>query len=197
MGSDVMIRPAGRSDAERLAALHAARISEGFLPQLGVAFLARLYRRIVASPDGFATVAVLDGSVVGFVAGATDLGRVYKSFVVHDGLMAALGAAPHLLRSWRRVLETLRYPATTSDLPEAEILAVVVDAERAERGIGRRLVAASLEEFAAQGVQAVKVVAGADNAAALGLYARCGFVEVATIEVHAGATSAVLVWSAP
>lgn len=197
MGSGVIIRAAVRGDAERLAALHAARISEGFLPQLGIAFLVRLYRRIVASTNGFATVAVLDGSVVGFAAGATDLGQLYKSFVVRDGLVAGIRAAPRLVRSWRRVLETLHYPGTTTDLPAAEILAVAVDAEQAGRGIGRRLVVAGLEEFASRGVQTVKVVAGAQNSAALALYASCGFVPKADIELHSGATSEVLVWSTP
>ena len=55
--------PGGPRSAARLAEL-TFRISEGFLPQLGPAFLTRLYRRIVASPDGFATVAVLDDVVV-------------------------------------------------------------------------------------------------------------------------------------
>ena len=145
--ASVTLRPAVRDDAARLAALHADRISEGFLPQLGPAFLTRLYRRIVVSPAGFATVASVDGRVVGFAAGATDLGAVYKSFVLRDGVMAGVGAAPQLLRSWRRVLETLRYPDSTGDLPEAEILAVAVDAGLSGRGVGRELVAACQAEL--------------------------------------------------
>jgi ribosomal protein S18 acetylase RimI-like enzyme len=191
----VAIRPAVRNDAARLAALHADRISEGFLPQLGPAFLTRLYRRIVASPAGFATVASVDGRVVGFAAGATDLGAVYKSFVLRDGVPAAVGAAPQLLRSWRRVLETLRYPDSTGDLPDAEILAVAVDAAIAGRGVGRDLVAACQVELDARGVRTAKVVAGADNAPALALYTRCGFLPRARIEVHAGTVSEVLVWT--
>jgi len=194
-GPEVTLRPAARADAARLAELHAARISEGFLPELGHGFLTRLYRRIIASPDAFATVAVLDGTVVGFAAGATDLGRLYRSFVLHDGIGAGIRAAPKLLRSWRRVLETLRYPGTTTDLPDAEILAVAVDARLTGHGIGGRLVAAGLDELASRGARTAKVVAGAENVAALALYTRCGFVPFARIELHAGTTSEVLVWS--
>jgi ribosomal protein S18 acetylase RimI-like enzyme len=43
----------------------------------------------------------------------------------------------------------------------------------------------------------VKVVAGGDNAAALGLYRATGFVDAARLEVHAGTESVVLVRTAP
>jgi ribosomal protein S18 acetylase RimI-like enzyme len=46
-----------------------------------------------------------------------------------------------------------------------------------------------------RGVSRAKVVAGAGNDRALGLYERCGFVRHATISVHDGAASEVLVWS--
>jgi ribosomal protein S18 acetylase RimI-like enzyme len=194
---DVVIRRAERSDAGRLAELHATRIVEGFLPRLGPRFLSRLYRRLVVSPDGFAVVAVRDTRVVGFAAGATDLGRVYRSFVVHDGLIAGLGAAPRIVRSWRSVLETLRYPGSIDDLPEAEILSVAVDGEAAGRGIGRMLLSASLDELTRRGARGAKVVAGADNRAALALYLQAGFAVRKRIEVHAGTASEVLVWVAP
>ena len=194
---DVVIRSAERSDAGRLAELHATRIVEGFLPRLGPRFLSRLYRRLVVSPDGFAVVAVRDARVVGFAAGATDLGRVYRSFVLHDGVIAGLGAAPRIVGSWRAVLETLRYPGSIDDLPEAEILSVAVDGDAAGRGIGRRLLSASLDELTRRGVRAAKVVAGADNRAALALYTQAGFAVRQRIEVHAGIASEVLVWVAP
>ena len=97
------------------------------------------------------------------------------------------------------MLETLRYPATDEagggdDLPAAEILSVGVAPRAARRGVGTRLVAAALDELAARGVDAVKVVAGADNDAALGLYERSGFERERTIAVHAGTPSEVLVW---
>jgi len=192
------IRRATDADAGRLAELHATRIGEGFLSSLGPGFLARLYRRIVRSPDGFAFVAEATprGDVVGFAAGVMDVGRLYRTFLLRDGVPAALAAAPRLLRSWRRVIETLRYPAEGADaLPDPEVLAVAVDAGAAGHGLGRALVTAALDEFARRGAPAVRVVTGADNAPALALYARCGFVPAASIAVHEGTPSEVLVWS--
>jgi ribosomal protein S18 acetylase RimI-like enzyme len=190
-----VIRIGTTADAGAMAALHASRISEGFLPTLGTRFLERLYARVVRHPGGFALVEDDDGHVVGFVAGAADIGALYRSFLLRDGVFAAAGAVAPLARSWRRALETLRYPAssTTTDLPEAEILAVAVDAAASGRGIGRALVDASGPQFQARGATSVKVVAGADNVAAVRLYEACGYHVVEEIEVHGGTRSVVLV----
>ncbi len=192
------LRLAEPADAPRLAELHADRITDGFLSSLGAGFLTRLYRRITRSADSFAYVE-LDrprGAIVGFAAATASTGQLYKSFALHDGLVAGALAAPRLVRSWRHVVETLRYPAGDgADLPAAEILAVAVDADAGGRGVGRRVVDAATARLAARGVTEVKVVTGSDNVAALKLYERCEFVPRARIEVHEGTSSEVLVWS--
>jgi ribosomal protein S18 acetylase RimI-like enzyme len=193
------VRMARDTEAAPAAGLHAQRITEGFLPTLGAPFLARLYRRIVRDPGSFLVVAVEDGSVVGMCACTEDLGALYRAFVVRDGVVAGLRSAPRILRSLPRVIETLRYPGAedAADLPEAEVLAVAVDASCSGRGIGRAVVEAALAEFDRRRTPAVKVVAGGDNDAALGLYRATGFSDAARLEVHAGTESVVLVRSAP
>ncbi|MDQ1521281.1 MAG: hypothetical protein QOI55_2354 [Actinomycetota bacterium] len=193
----VVIRTATRADARAIASLHASRIAEGFLSTLGVSFLTRLYGRVAVSPDAFAIVAVDDGRVVGFAAGALDVRSLYRSFVVRDGVVAALQAAPRLARSWRRAIETLRYPGSTSELPRAEVLSMAVAADAAGQGIGRSLVDATLTELGARQIDSAKVVAGAGNAAAIAVYAACGFAVAERLEVHGGVESVVLVWRAP
>jgi len=190
----VIVRPALVSDVRRVAELHIDRIREGFLPTLGPAFLRRLYRRAVCSPRAFLFVASADERVMGFVAGVDDLKRFYRSFLIRDGLVAGTVAAPRLIRSLKRTLETLRYPGTTDGLPNAELLAVAVDERCAEQGIGRRLVEAATSAFRERGVAAAKVVAGAGNTRALRLYEGCGFAPFRTIAVHGRASSEVLVW---
>lgn len=186
------------ADAARLAELHATRITDGFLPSLGPAFLTRLYRRIVRSTDSFAYVVTDDpgNRVVGFAAATADIGTLYRSFALRDGLVAGLVAAPSLLRSWRRVLETVRYPAADgAGLPAAEILAVAVETQAAGRGIGRLVVDAATRRLADRGENAIKVVAGSDNVAALRLYESCGYHVQTRVEVHEGVSSEVLVWN--
>jgi ribosomal protein S18 acetylase RimI-like enzyme len=193
----VIARLAIDVDSRRLAELHATRITDGFLPSLGPAFLERLYRRIVRSTDSFAyVVADESGRIVGFAAATTDIGQLYRSFVMRDGIAAGIAAAPRLVRSWRRVLETLRYPAAEgADTPKAEILAVAVDAEATGQGIGRVVVDAATQRLADRGENAIKVVAGSDNVAALRLYESCGYRAGARVEVHEGVSSEVLVWN--
>jgi ribosomal protein S18 acetylase RimI-like enzyme len=192
----VNVRAAAIGDAPAMAGLHIAEIDEGFLPTLGPAFLTRLYRRIVRSPSAFAFVAESDGEVVGFSAGAEHLGALYRAFLLRDGLAAAAVAAPRLARSWRRVAETLRYPARDAgDLPTAELIAIAVRPAARGHGVGRALVEAITTEFARRGITAARVVAGAQNEAALGLYRACGFRHAATAEVHRGTASQVLTWS--
>jgi len=120
----VTTRAATEADAPTLARLHATRISEGFLPTLGDRFLTKLYRRITRFPGACAYVVERDGTIVAFAAGATSVGRLYREFLLRDGISAGIVAAPKILRSAKHVWETLRYPGTTADLPAAEVLAV-------------------------------------------------------------------------
>ena len=190
------VRAARPSDLGAIAALHAARIDEGFLTSLGTPFLRRLYARVLHSDDAFIVVDDLDGMTTGFAAGVANLGGLYRRFIVRDGLRAGLQAAPRLLKNLPRVVETLRYPAITGGLPEAEVLAVAVAADRCGHGVGRLLVRGAIDEFVSRGITTAKVVTTADNLAALAMYQACGFVATSGVEVHAGRSSEVLVWTA-
>ena len=192
------------ADAPAAARLHASQIDQGFLSSLGPAFLTRLYRRIATTPESFLLVVddparAADDPVVGFIAGSAAVGRLYRTFLVRDGLAAALPAAPRLLRSWRRVVETLGHAgedgAGVGRGPE--LLAVAVDPAATGRGLGGRLVEAFLAEAAVGGHSAAHVVVGADNDRAVALYRRAGFVEAGRFELHAGTTSLLMQWDAP
>jgi ribosomal protein S18 acetylase RimI-like enzyme len=194
MSDSIDVRPATVADAARLADLHASRISEGFLTSLGPRFLTRLYRRVARSPHAFAMVVRDDGKIVAFAAASDDVHRFYKEFLVRDGVVAALGSAPRVVRSIPRVLETLRYPALTSNLPKAEILAVATDESVGGQGFGSIALTRATRELERRGCTTAKVVAGASNDPALRLYRRNGFATHTEISVHGDAASEVLVW---
>jgi ribosomal-protein-alanine N-acetyltransferase len=61
--------------------------------------------------------------------------------------------------------------------PKAELESIVVAREAQRRGVARRLLAALLSEFEAEGVTEVLLEVRASNGAALELYRRLGFVE--------------------
>ncbi len=193
----ITVRGGRPSDAEVAASLHASQIGEGFLASLGTKFLTRLYRRIVATPTSFLLVAADGDGVVGFIAGSTDVGGLYKRFILRDGAAAFLESAPRLLGSWRHALETLRHGSSGIGTGRgAELLSIAVSPTAQGRGVGRALVAAHLHEVVDRGGDASYVVVGADNAPAVALYRAAGFVTGAEIELHPGTTSLLMQWDA-
>lgn len=197
-GTPVEVRRGSPADARRAAELHAGQIAEGFLSQLGPAFLERLYRRIARTDSSFLLVAAEGDRVVGFLAGSCDVGGLYRRFLVRDGVAAALGAWRNLLRAWPRALETLRHGGSDEVAAGgAELLSVAVDPAARGRGVGGALVAAFVAELGRRGVGSGHVVVAADNASAISLYERGGFVRSRTFELHPGTVSLVLTWTAP
>ena len=191
----MIVRAGTEADASAAARLHATAIREGFLSSLGPRFLTRLYRRMVRDDGSFVVVAEEDGAVIGHAAATENVSRLYRQFLLRDGVVAGIAAAPKLLPQWRSVLETLRYPSGTDDLPDAELLAVAVDSGHRGRGVGSALVAAARAELLRRGVHDARVVVAATNEPALRLYTSSGFRPSASIEVHANARSQVLTWS--
>lgn len=196
-GARVVVRLGTEADAPVAARLHAGSITEGFLAALGPRFLTRLYRRVVRSPDAFLLMAEGDGATAGFIAGALDLGALYRRFLVHDAVAATLSSLPQLLRSRRLAWETLRH-GTSGDsgagtgVEAAELLAVAVDPTWRGRHVGAQLVEGFLGELARRRVTHAQVVVGADNATAIALYRASGFEVDATFELHQGISSLVM-----
>jgi ribosomal protein S18 acetylase RimI-like enzyme len=191
----VRVRPGTASDARIAADLHASQISQGFLSVLGPSFLARLYRRISLDPGSFLIMGESEGDAVGFIAGSTDVGQLYRAFLVRDGVAAALGSCRHLISQWRQVVETLRHGSGGAGTGRgAELLAVAVDGSFQGKGAGWSLVTAFLSEVTARGGDAAHVVVGAENMAAVSLYRRAGFGEVERFELHSGTESLLMQW---
>jgi ribosomal protein S18 acetylase RimI-like enzyme len=199
----IRVRVGTEADAPLAARLHVSEIGEGFLPTLGQPFLDRLYRRIVRSPRSFLLIAERDLEQIGFVAGTEDVRELYTEFLWHDGFSAARAALPRVLRSSRRVFETLRYgvggtgsgdKSTADATPAAELLAIAVAPDERGHGAGHALVDAFTGELSVRRVARARVVVGADNAGAIALYQRSGFNLSETIEVHRGTPSLVLTW---
>src|SRR5690606_36362314 len=86
----VSLRPAEKTDASFMAAMHQRSITTGFLSTLGTPFLRLLYRALVTDPDGVAVIAEDDSGPVGFVAGTRSTSAFYRRFAVKHGWRAGL-----------------------------------------------------------------------------------------------------------
>ena len=107
--------------------------------------------------------------------------------------MATIGP---LMRSWRKVLETLRHGSDSGPGVGRgpEILAVAVDGGSQGKGLGRQLVQGFVDAIVAEGTTEAYVVTSQDNEPALALYRRCGFRLAEVFELHPGTTSVVMQW---
>jgi ribosomal protein S18 acetylase RimI-like enzyme len=188
----ITVRAGGPPDAGAAATLHAQLISEGFLSSLGPRFLRRLYSRIARAEGSFLLIAEIDHVTVGFIAGSVALRRLYRTFLLRDGLASSLSAPVRLLTALPRVLETLRHGGGDVGSGGAELLAVAVDPGWRDRHVGRQLVESFLIELERRGVSSAQVVVGADNASAIAMYRRAGFAPVETFELHRGVRSMLM-----
>ncbi len=188
----VSLRVGNVTDAPAAALLHGQLISEGFLSSLGSRFLRRLYRRIARASGSFLLVAETGGSTIGFIAGSVDVGRLYRSFLLRDGVAAGLSAPVRLFSALPRVLETVNHGRAREGPEGGELLAVAVNPSWRGRQVGRQLVEGFLAELERRGLRAAHVVVGADNARAIAMYARAGFSATRTFEMHRGTQSVLM-----
>ena len=190
----LVLRTGTVGDAAAAAALHAGHIGEGFLTILGPSFLCRLYRRVARAPRSFLLVVEDEATTVGFLAGSTDVAGLYRSFILRDGAAAAFTCGGRLLRSWRRVTETLRH-GLGGAANGAELLAIAVDPAVRGRGAGMLLVDGFLVEIGRRRQDAAHVVVAADNETAIALYRRAGFRTAERFELHPGTESLLMQWT--
>ncbi len=179
------------ADAKTAAVLHASQIDEGFLASLGSRFLNRLYRRMPRVPGSFLLLLENNEGAVGFLAGSVEVGRLYRTFLLRDGALGAVDCAGRLVRSPRRVLETLRH-GTSDNAGEAELLAIAVDPAARGLGGGRMLVEEFLKEIARRGRSTADVIVASQNESAIALYRRTGFAVVERFELHRGSESLLM-----
>ena len=194
-------RFATEADVRAVSALHAERIAEGFLVTLGPAFLRRLYRRILRSPEAFVIVADAADApgaadhVVGFIAVAEHTGALYREFLLRDGVVAAAAATPGIVRAPGAVWETLRYGLRGGENGSAaEVLSTAVAAEYGGQGVATALVQSAVEELQRRGAASARVVTAVGNLAAVKAYERGGFRTVGLDAVHRGVAQQLLAW---
>ena len=180
----------------RVAELHIACITQGFLATLGPRFLALMYESIDEGSESVLLVSRNGTDVVGFVAGTSGgMGPIYKGMLRRwPALVLAL--LPSLVsprRVWR-ILDILRYSgraARAGDLPMAELLSIGVDGEFRGHGHAAGLYQALCDYFRKKHVGAFKIVVGGSLDSAHRFYRRMGAHPASQLEVHRGEASTV------
>jgi glycosyltransferase involved in cell wall biosynthesis/ribosomal protein S18 acetylase RimI-like enzyme len=194
-----VIRPARSADVGVLARLHRESLPDSFLPSLGDGFLRRLYRALVTDPEAVVVVAEDGPGVVGFASGVPSVRTFFRRFYLRHGVAAALAAAPKAFRrgTLHRARETASYPAAAHALPDAELLAIGVAADRRNGGVGRQLAMQILDRLSERGASQIKVVVASNNEGANRFYTQLGFRPLTEMVLHEGHSSKVLVFTCP
>lgn len=197
MSTTAHIRRAQSEDSPAIAALHRRHIPWGLLSQLGEGFVTAFYAALIRSPVGFVFVAEQGGRLLGLASGVVRWRRFYWEFLLHHPWPAlAVLAASFRQDRWRHLLKTSRY-ATAGSLPSAEVVSIALEPDARGTGLGGELMRPILGEFAARGVNTVRVTFAKRNVGATILYEQLGFRFHSQVEMHAGQPSVVYVISLP
>ena len=101
-----------KGDALAIARLHAESIATGFLSTLGNNFLMRLYRDMARTPGSVVFVARNEeDSILGFVAGTIDTGKMYKRILLCRGWLYCIMLLPRASDPdvLKKIIETMLY----------------------------------------------------------------------------------------
>lgn len=192
----MQIEPLKRASAGRAANLHIQGIPTGFISSLGLGFVAALYEAITEDKNSFGFVVVEDDKVLGFVAFSTNLSKLYKHVAFKKGFKFGFILAGRIfsIQTVKKIWANIFYPKKMRrmNLPDAELLSIVIAPEGRGKGIAKQLIEKSFEECANRGIDKVKVLVGTDNEPANKLYQKCRFDLIAQINSH-GTSSNVYV----
>ncbi len=183
------------AECRQAANLHRQNIPSGFLSSLGINLLTRMYAFIADDKYSTLIVAIDHDKVVGFISGTVNVSSFYRRFILKNILWGVI-LLPKLV-AWKRLkttVETLFYPRKEEliNLPQAELLSIVVDRPYQGKGISALLYEGLKIFFQAKGVPAFKIIVGGTLSSAVRFYQKMGAHKITEIEVHAGCTSWVM-----
>ena len=186
-----------------VAELHATGINQGFLPSLGLNFLALLYEAIDSAESSVLLIECDQDRVLGFVSGAISLVPIYKALLKKPVTLIAtllpvllepskvwriLELITHTLRSFRKKSEEASFL-----LPKFELISISVSPDARRSGVAHRLYDGLKEAAKARGFEAFQITVGEGLDGAHKFYTRMGAVPVSKISVHGDEISVVYV----
>ncbi len=179
----------------QVAGLHVENLNKGFLSTLGEGFLTLMYHAIDHA-DGSVLLVEIDGTTVsGFVSGTGGMKRIYGQMLRHPiRLGLALLPSVFSLGFYKRCIEIFQYGnADMSDLPDEELLSIVVAPQYRGKKVSENLYSRLREHFSHAGVKAFKIMVGKELNTAHRFYQRMGAQPVGEYELHEGAKSVLYV----
>ncbi len=179
----------------QLAKLHKKYIREGFLPTLGIPFLTLLYESIDSDNKSILIFFEKDNRIIGYVTGSSGMKSIYIELLKRFPRLL-ISLLPVLLSPKKifKILEILFISIKSkgyTDLPNEELLTIVVDKDFQGKGYAEDLFIKLCNEFHNKGYNSFKIVVGESLARAHSFYKKLGSIPVRKIEIHKGISSIV------
>jgi len=192
----VIIRLAQKKEAQQIAEIHKKEIKKGFLSSLKKSFLEKLYSAIIESRYSFCIVAQEKDRVIGFVAGTTDIDKLYSYFLKKYFFQSVFTLLPKAvkLKNLKKIFETLFYPQKEKELPKAELLTIALKREFQGQKIGNQMLQEFILEMKGKGVEVFKVIVGQNLRSAIKFYEKNGFQFLKNITIHGKQLSRIYIY---
>jgi len=189
---------ATKKDSVQIARIHKQEINQGFLSQLGVKFLSKLYEATIMSKNSFVVVARENNQIIGFISGCTNVKNFYKYFLKKYTLWAIIILLPKLLKfaTIKKIFETLKYSRKKEEnLPETELLVIAIKKEFHGQGIAIKMFNFFVNEMKNKKIKQFKVIVGKNLSRAIGFYEKMGFKFHSNTQIHQGPLSKIYIYN--
>lgn len=167
MAPKTVIRKASDSDLKHIVEIHLRSFPNFFLTFLGPAFLTLLYKSIQSDSEGICLVALENGEIKGFVAGASRQSGFYDRLIKNKKwafARASFGALARNPAIALRLLRALKLPQESeSACAQASLMSIAVRPDTQGRGLGKRLVQAFGQELLGRGIFTFSLTTDKDN----------------------------------
>lgn len=199
ISNGVNVYLATKNDALQIAKIHQQEIDQGFLSQLGIKFLSKLYKVMVISPNSFVVVAKENDRIVGFISGCTNVNKFYRDFLKKYFFHAFFILLPKIfkLSILKKILETLKYLRQKEEkkLPETELLTIAILKKFQGQDIIQKIFEKFISELKKRKIKQFKVVVGENLSRAIGFYEKMGFKFFSLKSIHKKQPSRIYIYN--
>lgn len=180
----------------QIAQIHLQEINQGFLSQLGLKFLTKLYKAMIFSKNSFVVVAKENNQIVGFISGCTNLNHFYRHFLKKYFFSICFILLPKIFKIsiFKKIKETLQYKNTKNNLPPEELLSIGVVKKFQGQGIAQALLTEFIKEMKKRKVNQFKVIVGEKLPRAIAFYEKMGFKFFSKLSIHQGQSSRIYIY---
>lgn len=178
-----------------VANLHIDSIKTGFLPSLGVRFLALMYRCIDEADFSILIVNYKDDQLVGFVSGTNGTSNLYRAMIYYP-IELFLALLPVILnfKKIKKIINILNHMSGSerANYPSAELLTICVHKNYRRQGVANDLYSKLCGYFCSEMISEFVIIVGQSLEANV-FYKNKGATISGEIQVHKGTNSNVFI----